>query len=256
VIEPVAARYVAMMPPEPGQAYLVVLLPVPENGGESFRNSFAMNLAQPPARGNRLRWGNTLAHELFHYWNGWRLRGEDYAATQWFQEGFTEYVANQAALAAGAATPAEFMDQLARHVGNYRRLESTLAAPGTRKGPPLYSGGALVALAWDVLLRRGSGGQRDLDDVFGALWQATGQGARPYAWADIQAALERTAPGAWEEFHRRHVAGREPLPVAATLQALGLKLTGDGSQAQPLRVVPDPAAPASAQAAWEAFILR
>jgi predicted metalloprotease with PDZ domain len=253
MVAPIARRYVEMMPLQGQEAYLMVLLPHQERGGESFRNSFAMSLDEAPSAANRENWGNTLAHELFHYWNGWRLRGKDYAATQWFQEGFTEYEANKALLAAGLVTPTWFLDRLSRHIADYRRLETPLDAPGTRKGPPLYGGGALAAFCWDVQVRAASNGKRDLGDMFATLWRATDRGAQAYDWHMIRGALQETAAWDWSGFHARHIAAREPLPVEAALQALGLKRLEQDAGAV---VAVDPDATPEARARWQAFIAR
>lgn len=221
--------------------YLVVLLPQVERGGESFRASFAMNTDSAPSRDNLDRWAGLVAHEVLHYWNGWRLHGADYAGTQWFQEGFTEYGANLALVAGGLITPEQFQARLAEHVANYRRLATPLDAPGTRKGPPLYSGGALVAFAWDGLLREATRGRHGYAALLRTLLRRTGQGARPYAWPDIQAALEDLAPGAWGEFHARHIRGTEPLPLPEAFARVGLRLWQDAAGVP--GVAPDPAAP-------------
>ncbi len=253
LLAPVARWYLRALPVDGDQAYLMVLLPQREHGGESFRNSFAMNLEEVPSRANIERWGNTLAHELFHYWNGWRLRGADYAATQWFQEGFTEYMANKAMLATGAAGRDGFARLLARHAADARKLATPLDAPGTHKGPPLYGAGALVAFSWDVAIREASGGRRDLRDVFAALWKSTGHGAGTYDWDAIRAALAATAPGDWDGFHARAIAGREPVPFDAALHVLGLRLVEPADASATLRVEPDPDASSAAREAWSRF---
>ncbi len=251
----VARDFVATLPLDQSGAYLVVLLPQPERGGESFLDSFAMNTESAPTRANLPEWGNTLAHELFHYWNGWRLRGTDYAATQWFQEGFTEYMANHGLLATGRIDEPTFLRKLSEHVDHYARLQTPLEAPGTRKGPPLYSGGALVALCWDMQLRAASDGKRGLADMFDALWRDTGAGARTYAWPDIEAALRQAGDGDWNGFFERHVRGREPLPLAQCLAPAGLRLA-PAMPGQAARVERDPLADAQARAVWDGYRAR
>ncbi|HEY6137538.1 MAG TPA: hypothetical protein VI670_07215 [Thermoanaerobaculia bacterium] len=198
-LAPAVARFVRMFGFRERANYLVVLLPQREHGGESFHDSFALTVDDPA---DAPAWANLIAHEVFHFWNGWRLRGADYASSQWFQEGFTEYEANRAT----------GLDKLAKHVENYRRLAQSLE-DGTRKGPPLYSAGALVAFAWDVMIRDATGGKRTLDDFWRALWLRTDGGRRPWTWPDLRAALDRTAPRDWEAFYRAHIHGREPLPL-------------------------------------------
>jgi predicted metalloprotease with PDZ domain len=132
----------------------------------------------------------------------------------WFHEGFTEYAANRAMLAGGLIDEAAWRAKLAAHVDKYGKLATPLDAPGGHKGPPLYSGGALVAFCWDTKIREESGGQRDIGDFMRALWRRTDAGARPYTWSDIAAALAETAPGDWDDFERRFIHGTEPLPLA------------------------------------------
>ena len=232
VLGAVIPRVVDLMGDGGHGRYLVVLLPTRESGGESYRRSFALTLEEAPARANSAIWGNLIAHEVMHRWNGWQLRGAEYAASQWFQEGFTEYAANVSMAAAGLLSPEEFLDKLSVHVGNSRRLETTLEAPGTHKGPPLYSGGALVAFLWDVKIRAATAGQRNLWSFMGALWEQTGRGRRPYDWPALRAALTTTADLDWEGFHRSHIRGNAPLPLDETLALAGLRL-GQGPDGTP-----------------------
>jgi predicted metalloprotease with PDZ domain len=227
------------------EIYNVVLVPVADTGGESYRQSFAYCFDGPTAD-NRAQWANTLAHELFHYWNASRLKGADYPSSQWFQEGFTEYAANLVLLSGAIARPQAFLARLSGHIANAARLETSMENIGNRKGPPLYSSGALVAFSWDVAIRNASGGRRDLGHFFRYLWRATNGGERPYAWPDIRLALEATAPGDWEGFHTRHLAGREPLPLDGTIAKAGLRRVGTD-----IRIDAD--APAQASAVWRSL---
>lgn len=231
--------------------YLVALLPQPESGGEAFRASFALTFAATPARENAGVWGNTIAHEVFHMWNGWGLRGADYASSQWFQEGFTEYAANVALVSAGIVTAEDFLGKLAEHVRRSGELATSLEATGGRKGPPLYSAGALVAFDWDVRIRHATGGTQDLWDVLRALWVRTGGGEWPYAWADLEAALAETADLDWSGFQRDHIAGREPLPLMETFALAGIALRERADEAPELTL--DPSASNAARALWRAL---
>jgi len=252
VLGPVIQHFVKVMGYDERESYSVVLLPTLDRGGEAFRHSFAMSMDVPPSSANRSDWGNTIAHEVFHYWNGSRLRGSDYATSQWFQEGFTEYVANVSLAKAGIVDPDGFRKKLSDHVGNYRRLATTLEGGGTRKGPPLYSGGALVAFSWDVMIRDATGGKRNLGDFLRELWRRTDRGRRSYEWSDLQAALEATAPLGWQSFHDTYIRGDKPLPLAEIFAKAGLRL-GQAEDGTP-RVEPDPAASASAASLWKGLI--
>jgi predicted metalloprotease with PDZ domain len=247
-------RFVRLMEFTERGNYLVVLLPVVEHGGESFRSSFALTVEAPPSRENRSAWGNTIGHEIFHFWNGWRLRGADYASSQWFQEGFTEYVANASMAGTGLLSPDELRRKLADHIGKYRKLTTPLEAPGTYKGPPLYSGGALVAFSWDVMIRDATHGRSDLGDFLRALWVRTDQGKRAYEWSDLRAALDATAPRDWEAFFQTYIRGTQPLPLGEILPLAGLHLA-QAEDGAPL-VELDPEAPAPAKSIWQALTER
>lgn len=235
-----------------GRAYYsVVLLPMADNGGESFRNSFAYTVEQHPASANRSEWGHTIAHEIFHYWNGWRLQGDEYAGSQWFQEGFTEYASDLAMVNAGVMTADDFRERLATYIQNYKQLTTPLNAPGTHKGPPLYSGGALVAFCWDVQIRSASGGKHSLGDVFRKLWELTAAGQRTYAWSDIRAALRSAAPLDWDTFYAEYIAGQKSLPLASACSLAGLKLVPAG---EGIRIEQEAAAPAAAGSLWDELV--
>ncbi|MCL6684647.1 hypothetical protein [Sphingomonas alba] len=237
-----------MMGSSGGGTYSVILVPTVDTGGEAYRQSFAYAFAEPTAE-NRGVWANTLAHELFHYWNGSRLQGEDYASSQWFQEGFTEYVANLTTLVGKIIGPEEFVAKLKSHIANYARLTTTLENIGTHKGPPLYSAGALVAFSFDAMIRHATGGRQTIGAFFRTLWRQTREGERKYGWPDIEGALRATAPGDWAGYYERHIRGSDKLPLAESLALAGLKLR-DGT------VEIDQSARPDARAVWNSMNAR
>jgi predicted metalloprotease with PDZ domain len=207
VVRAAMDRYAASMPIGVRQPYLLVLHPQSDSGGESFRASFAMNRGNGEPTGV---WQTRIAHELFHSWNGWRLKGSDYAAVQWFQEGFTEYMANTTLRRAAISSRQSFHQAFATHMANAARLQTPLDTPGSRKGPPLYSAGALVALDWDARIRRSTGSRKTLDDFFQNLWRRSARGKQLYGWPDIRASLYSVAPEQdWDLLHKDYVAGKE-----------------------------------------------
>ena len=251
VLQAVVPRFVSLMHFQGHGRYSVVLLPLQEDAGEAYRNSFALTNEQQPSSSNLPSWGHAIAHEIFHYWNGLRLRGSDYASSQWFQEGFTDYAADLAMVNSGLVSPDSFRQKLGQHIRNYRRLTTALNAPGDQKGPPLYGGGALVAFCWDVQIRHATGGKRSIVDFLRALWRQTNGGQREYAWKDIQAALDSTASLDWNAFFQNYISGTEKLPLAKVFKQAGLKIaeSTDGPLVQQ-----DHSASAKARALWRALV--
>ena len=250
-LQAIVTREVALMGYQQREAYNVILVPMEDTGGEAYRQSFVYAF-KDPSEANRGVWANTMAHEIFHYWNYARLQGADYASTQWFQEGFTEYVANLTVVGGGMITPPDFREKLAGHVANYRRLTTTLEAIGTHKGPPLYSAGALVAFTFDVMIRKATANRRNIGSFFRNLWRYTHAGDRKYAWPDIEASLRGTVPLDWQGFYEHHIKGNEPLPLDRAFKDAGLLLQ-EGSDSPP-SVKINPAATPSQKFLWKRLV--
>lgn len=251
ILKTIISREVALMHFKDREIYDVVLLPISDEGGEAYHQSFVY-CYNDPGQNNSGVWGNTLAHEIFHYWNYARLKGASYADSQWFQEGFTEYVANLVMVNGKIIDSKAFVSKLSQHVNNYRKLTTTLENYGTHKGPPLYSAGALVAFIWDVKIRHATSGKRNIGDFFRNLMTQTDSGVLKYTWTDIKAALQATANGDWEGFYQAHIKGHEPLPLDEIFPMVGLKLSklADGSE----QVVYNSGASADAKTLWEVLI--
>lgn len=213
------------------EIYTVILLPISDEGGSAYRQSFVY-CYNDPKPDNKDIWGNTLAHEIFHYWNYSRLKGASYSESQWFQEGFTEYIANLVMVTGKIIDPDTFLKKLSVHVNNYRKLTTSLENYGTHKGPPLYSAGALVAFMWDIKIREATDGKRSISDLFRNLMKQTDSGKRKYSWEDIKEALQKTADADWESFYQSYIKGKEQLPLDSVLPLVGLSLTrsSDGSE--------------------------
>lgn len=251
LLRTIISREVDLMHYKEKEIYDVVLLPISDEGGNAFRQSFVYCFDKPDPT-NKAVWANTLAHEIFHYWNYSRLKGASYQNSQWFQEGFTEYVANLVTLKGKIIDADAFNNKLSQHVNNYRKLTTTLENYGTHKGPPLYSAGALVAFMWDLKIRKATGGKRNIGDMFRNLMIQTDSGQRKYTWTDIRAALQSTTEGDWEGFYQSYIRGHQPLPLDQLLPLAGLRINtlADGSE----RVSFDPAASAEARSLWLSYV--
>lgn len=170
-------------------------------GGLEHHNSallIASRLGPRTDEGFR-RWLTLYAHELFHAWNGKRLRPvvlgpfdyeqEAYTEGLWFVEGFTSYYDELLVVRAGGASGAEFLKDLSTAI---QQLEST---PGRQvqsldessfdawikfyrpdEGSPnttvsYYGKGALLGFALDAKLQQATAGRQDLDAVMSLAFQ-------------------------------------------------------------------------------------
>ena len=219
----------------PGR-YLVTFFREDVEDGESYEDSAAMTSPFPFDSAGMVVTGNTLVHELLHYWIGGRIAPADHDSIAWFTEGFTEYYAN-VALARSGAVPHDLLAmKLTNHVAGYLYfMESplfakvTLAEAGRKKSSyrfGVYNGGWTVALSLDVMIREESKGRKSLDDAMRLLFERHGLTRQPVSSDDIRKAASDVIGRDLSGFFDKYVAKREELPVAETLAKLGLELRG------------------------------
>lgn len=195
---------------------------------------------------------NLLPHEYTHSWNGKYRRPvglatrnyQDPMRTEllWVYEGLTEYLGDVLAARSGLLTDEEFRSELAHDFAGlkthsaraWRSLEdATVAAQllyvqprdwaaRLRRQEDFYHESALLWLEADTLIRRLSGGRRNLDD-FCARFLGGPERApavRSYDFDELVRTLEAVQPYDWRKFWHERVerAGAEP-PVAGLIQS-------------------------------------
>lgn len=199
-----------------------------------------------------------VVHELFHAWNAaFAVEEEALPALYWLSEGTATYYAYRAAWRRGELDDQTF---LARLADDHRRYldalaDVSLAAAGSEKLQQydlVYSGGVSASLALDLLLRSRSDGAYSLDDVLRAL---DAESRRPKARAVSKASLAaeiRAVTGVdVGVFLARHVEGVEPLPMAALLATIGVRIEGDAASG--IEWIRSPGAARSTHARWESL---
>ena len=230
-------------------AYLAVFLEDPDMGGESFRSTHALSADPSSAPAT---WGRLIGHEVFHYWNGQRLRGADYTTSQWFQEGMSEYYAILSMARNGFITPEGALAELSRHLRAHRGFARSLAASGNRKDRGFYGTATLVAFILDVKIRDATSERHSLDELMRQMWTTFGAVDRPYTQADVLEAGRVIAGIDLAPFFHIHIEGDLPLPLDAVLPLVGLRLerNADGEES----LVEDSAAPRHLQDRWRSLI--
>lgn len=250
-------------PKLPIDRYVFMLNAVDDGyGGLEHRHSTALicNRRDLPQRGTKKQpEGYTtlmglISHEYFHTWNVKRMRPaefahydysrENYTHMLWFFEGFTSYYDDLLLRRAGRIDDAGYLRLLNKTINQvlqtpgrlvqsvadasfdawvkyYRQDEQT---PNSTVS--YYTKGALVALCFDLTLRRE--GKGTLDDVMRHLW--TQGGAGPISEADVAAALEAVGGRSYAEELAQWVHSTDELPLAELLRAHGVAALEDPSQ--------------------------
>jgi predicted metalloprotease with PDZ domain len=215
----------------PPTSYLMTLFYADAEDGEAYNQSAAFTTAAPLTEENLIMSGNTLGHELFHYWCGRQISGEIYEESQWFQEGFTEYYANLALMRERILPERFFIWKVENILGKYLYFrtapqfsEISIKNSGEKKTTyrfGVYDGGWAVAFALDMEIREKTAGRKSLDDFMRLMYRKFGATKIKYKYADLVSAASETAGSDMTDFFKRYVEGKEVLPVAALLEKIG-----------------------------------
>jgi len=197
-----------------------------------------------------LGWLELASHELFHVWNGKRLRPmalgpfdyerEAHTHSLWVVEGITDYYGDLLLHRAGLSTREEFLASLSE------KIEALQTTPGRAvhsivnasfdawikfyrpdENSPntsisYYVKGSVVAFLLDIRIRRASSGRRSLDDVMRAAY-AKYSGQRGYSEHEFRALVEDVAGASFESFWLSALEGTGELEYAEALDTLGLR---------------------------------
>ena len=185
--------------------YLITLVPSDgpccSRGGTGLTNSFAMQASATLPEVKPFQ--HLLAHELFHNWNGRKIKREQPEQLQyWFSEGFTEYYAWKINLLTGVIDFPEYLREINLVLGQYHRspvknapnrriLDDFWKSEDVQKLP--YLRGMLVAIRWDSLIRKG--GNHSLDDFMRDLLRAAVEEGAVVSSATVERLMRPYVPG-------------------------------------------------------------
>jgi predicted metalloprotease with PDZ domain len=221
-------------------------------GGLEHRDSSVLMSSRwrDRTREGHLDWLGLVSHELFHAWNGKRLRpvelgpfdfeAENYTRSLWEVEGFTTYYGDLLVHRAGFSTRKEYLKELSKTIADlqttparkvqpldeasfdawikyYRRDENT-----ANTATSYYTKGAVVAFLLDARIRHATGGRKSLDDALRLAYQRY-SGERGYRPEELRHTFEEVAGvdlGAWLA---RAVDSTEELDYTEALDWYGLR---------------------------------
>ncbi len=202
----------------------------------------------------------TIAHEILHLWNGYRMRPAK--QMEWFREGFTDYLTWRTLANLKLVNEAALLRELKRQVTAYENLDRTvpLAAAGDDKAENsvlVYEGGSLAALCLDSLIRERSGGERGIAEFMRAVYARSALQNATYDDTALVSAAGEIAGQGLQDFFDKHVTGIEPLPLDECLAKMGLRIerTPSGSRTS-VTITPDESAKGAAALARDAFLGR
>jgi predicted metalloprotease with PDZ domain len=204
---------------------------------EARANTVTVLIGKLPSKVGALAQLSTpLSHELLHLWvpNGLELEG-DY---DWFYEGFTVYQAAVTAVRLGLLTFPEFLTAISRAYDAYagapdRDRRSLVDASRTRwtgGSSAVYSKSMVVALLYDLSLRRQSRGKRSLNNVYRKLFEEYRSNkpdtTRPKPVIDGNDAVGALlgAEGGMQDFVDRYIRNPGSINLQTELEEAGLQV--------------------------------
>ncbi|MEO0506123.1 MAG: hypothetical protein AAF090_08210 [Bacteroidota bacterium] len=204
----------------PDRNYLVSIRSADEDDGESFHDSFNQVVTSDGIERRLIVWANTMAHEMFHYWNGANfLVGDNLNDLYWFSEGFTEYYASLSLLRTGVIDKETYFRKVEHYLTRYFISKKmwpekpvSLVHAGDEKGKNwlfLYGGGATMALFFDIEIRRLTKGQKSLDDVMFLLKEKYGLKNKKINNSHVLEALNEVAGTDFTKEFEQFVEGTE-----------------------------------------------
>lgn len=246
----------------PWQAYVVLNLLTDARGGLEHAGSAVLMSSRWATRTRKayLGWLELASHELFHVWNGKRLRPlalgpfdyerEAHTPSLWVVEGITDYYGDLLLHRAGLSTPAEFLDSLSDKIETLQttpgRGVTSLAAasfdtwikfyrpdentPNTTIS--YYVKGAVVALLLDAKIRCQTGGRRSLDDVMRAAFERYA-GEHGYTEQEFRALVEQVAGLDLGAFWHTALDATGELDYGELLRTFGLRFAAPAAPPSP-----------------------
>jgi len=238
----------------PYRAYTIILhLVAGGSGGLEHRDSTVLVADRWSFRGQGYEsFLGLVAHELFHAWNGKRIRPavlgpfdyvrESYTRELWVVEGITSYYTDLILRRAGIISPQRFLDkqaeQVTRLVGIPGRLVQPLEdasfdawikfyrpdANTPNATISYYHKGALVSLLLDLEIREATQNRRSLDDVLRALWAEYGRPDVGFPERRVEEVASEIAGTDLRPLFDRWLRGADELDFAPHLAAAGVAL--------------------------------
>ena len=226
---------------------------ITEAGGGLEHSSSAVLMTSRWATRTRkayLGWLELASHEVFHVWNGKRLRPielgpfdyerEAHTRSLWVVEGITDYYGDLLLHRAGLSTRDEFLASLSDKIDALQTTPGRVAqsltnasfdawikhyrpdenSPNTSMS--YYIKGAVVAFLLDMRIRHVSRGRRSLDDVMRTAYVRY-SGSRGYEEPEFRALAENVAGATLDTFWESALEGTAELDFSEALDVLGLR---------------------------------
>ena len=213
----------------PAPTYLVAMSEERMTDGSAFRRSFSQIFNDTIDEKGMATWAYIMAHEIFHLWNGHAI----VPATQeeWFKEGFTDYMTNVMLRRTGLLNDEITYRKLEHMARRYwldrfwQRDTVSIRNTGNQKEQlrfGVYGGGAVVAIALEVEMRKATQNKKGVADLFKRMFSEFAVTKTRYTLSDIIRIVNEETGKDLQSFFDRYVTGHEFLDLKPYLHEMGL----------------------------------
>lgn len=192
----------------------------------------------PPTRQTSIRnsfYTRVIAHEFFHVWNpklncpfelfNFNYQDSIRIKSMWFIEGVTEYYAKLTLTRTGILSSEQLYEDMKNIALSDTRddLEYlSLRAAEIGVANTMYTKGALIAYFMDIEIRNKTDNKKSLDDVLFYINKEFGKKKKPYSDKKLIGLFRKAADIDLNNFYKKYVRGKEPLPVSDYFEKAGL----------------------------------
>lgn len=212
----------------PPSAFLITMNPVQRGmwGAGAFDSSISVLTPMRITGSDQQMVIHTIAHEIFHLWNGRKLKAKGQA--EWFTEGVTDYMTWKVLRREGLIDQEMRLKQLKRDLAAYcnQAGQESIARSGAQKSKYyslVYSGGSTAAFAMDIYAQQATHGEKSFDDILRALYAAaSGTG---FTTEQVAQVAHEVSGYDFAPFFEKYVIGKETMPLIEIAALAGLELT-------------------------------
>ena len=224
----------------------VFLFTLPGGDGLEHLNSTSIGLSAGAQKDDPEAGASVTAHEFFHAWNVKRIhpkvlgpfdyQSENYTGNLWVSEGWTSYFGDLTLVRIGVLDREEYLDHLARVIGNElnkeRRKEHSVTWASRNvwhrfpdeKDPRVdyYDKGELLGALIDLKIRHETEGRKSLNDVMRFMNRWFAERRQGFEEDDVERACTAISNHGFAEFFARHVQGTLDPPIGECLGYAGI----------------------------------
>ncbi len=196
--------------------------------GEQIGNNISMLIEKNGGPMSKMISRFMFAHEFFHLWNGksfWPTNND----TEWFKEGFTNYYTLKSLYHVGFLDDASYLDILNSFFFQRYNADNGIGKIAMTNGAEkhnhwglIYSGGLFVAISQDMIIRKATNNNKNVDHLLNGLFQKYGGTNDGYSLDELRESLSELSGKDQSEFFNSYINGTKRIPIDSYLSMAAL----------------------------------